>query len=567
MTRPFRLRIVLALSLAGCFVPIIVTPARAADCTPRYQVTGTVPNQGFGSAVATIGDVNGDGFPDFAVGAPAANPVPLQSPAVYVLSGRDGTLLYKEPGPVGSEFGSAIAALGDINGDGVPDFLVGATESVGPGGGCIFAISGANGGVIYDVVGQQSGAQLGSAIVGLGDIDGDGIPDFAAGAPHAAGMQPDSGAVFVFSGATGDLATPHLFGQLAGDRFGTSVAFIRGTIDPGPPNTPALLVGAPGVDVTNAATTFNNAGAVYEIVLPTGSPTRKLTGNFTEDHFGASVAALGDIDGDGLADLAAGAPNALFAPGQHGGEVRVFSGATASEIFVHHTTIQGDSFGAATGGTKDVTGDVVPDLIVGAPGEPASGLPGSLSVFSNGSGLELCRVAGQTPGEGFGIAFDSIGDLDGDGFPEWAAGAPAFSVGPVAPLGRVSVFGVAPGPPPGHPSFLEIDQSNPFPFTVNLRWGPVPPTCAGGDYAVYMGRYFRMGQGLTNHLPDTCTTGGATQVSIPEPANFLPGTALYFIVTAQTQSEEGSYGQGTLGNEHPPSSRPCHVFLNTGTCQ
>ena len=225
MTRPFRILQISPLFLACCLIPTVFTRAWAADCTPRYQVTGPVPNQGFGSAVATIGDVNGDGVPDFAVGAPAKNPGPTQiSPEVYIFSGLDGNFVYKNPGPVGSEFGSAIAALGDINGDGVPDFLVGAPESVGPGGGCIFAISGANGGAIYDFEGQQAGAQLGAAIVGVGDVNGDGVPDFAGGAPHASGMQPDSGAIFIVSGATGGVLRT-IPGEFTGDRFGASLAF------------------------------------------------------------------------------------------------------------------------------------------------------------------------------------------------------------------------------------------------------------------------------------------------------------------------------------------------------
>jgi len=542
---------------------------RAADCTFRYQVTGSISNQGFGSAVATIGDVNGDGFPDFAVGAPAVQPGPTQiKPDVYVFSGRDGSFVYKQPGPGGSEFGSAIAALGDIDGDGVRDFLVGAPESVGPGGGCIFTLSGTYGSGVYTVVNPgPPGTRFGAAVAGGPDLDGDGIADFAVGAPGADTLAgPGSGAVFVYSGRDGHLLYRR-DGQAAGDRFGSSVALFRVGTQPGPINAAALLVGAPGADVTNAATTLADAGAAYQFAASTGMMIRKLDGEGADDHLGESVAGLGDVDGDGYSDFVVGAPNALIAPGQRGGHVYVFSGASGAEIFVHHTTIQGDAYGPAAGGIADVTGDAVSDVLVGAPGDPAApiALPGSVSVLSGGSGLELCRTNGFSgSAERFGTSVAALADLDGDGFPEWIGGAPGFSPGPLAAIGAVRTYGVAPGPPPGHPPFIEID--NRFPFTLNLKWSAVPATCAGVDYAVYMGTYLRTGQGLTNHLADTCSTGGATDITLPEPANFPPGSALYFIVTAETPNEEGSYGVGTLGNQHAPSHRPCRVFLNTESC-
>lgn len=559
-------------ALIGLGALAFVSPVvLAAECTLRGQVTGSVSNQFFGGAVAAIGDVNGDNVSDFAVGAPAKGPVHAL-PEVDVFSGQDGSLIYRQPGPVQSEFGSAIAAFGDVNGDGIPDFVVGAPFEVSSGpveapAGAVYVLSGRDGTTIHRQPGPIQ-SEFGFAVATGPDLDGDGVVDLIAGAPNADGGSQGSGAAFVLSGSTGSLIQV-LRGEKTGDRFGESIEVFPERI-PGPVQVPVeVLVGAPGADVSDGTTTLLDAGAAYLFSPLSTTPTRRFNGANAEDHFGASVAFLRGsrtFDPPDSHRLLVGAPNALTSSGTRPGLVNEIdpAGPGGGSIHILEGSLDGEAFGTAVEGVGDVTGDTVPDILVGAPGKPlVTAISGSVSVIAGGNGLLLCRMTGFSPGELFGFSLSEFGDLDGDGFPEWLAGAPLFSVGPVAPLGQARIFGVSSGPPPGHLKMIDVDNT---PAKILLSWTPVASTCAAFDYAVYAGRYSKIGEGMGGYLPETCSTAGLTTVSMPLPAIFPPGTAFLYIPTAVTVDEEGSYGQGTLGNEHPQSLRPCHVFMNTGAC-
>src|SRR6185295_16995485 len=105
-------------------------------------------------AVAGVGDLNGDGKSDFIIGAPYADPGGLtDGGSAYVYSGATGALLYQKDGTaLGDNFGNAVAGVGDVNGDGVADFMVGA-QTADPGGifnaGAAFVYSGATGALLY----------------------------------------------------------------------------------------------------------------------------------------------------------------------------------------------------------------------------------------------------------------------------------------------------------------------------------------------------------------------------------------------------------------------------------
>jgi FG-GAP-like repeat/FG-GAP repeat len=148
----------------------------------------------FGYSIASCGDVNGDGSPDFIVGAPG-KVAQFQLPEVvpgfaHVFSGANGATLHNWTGPfVPSHFGEAVMSPGDINGDGIPDIVVAA-----PGAAALYVFSGATGVQIASFTDPQGYiGWFGSRLVALGDVDGDGIGDYAArGSPQ----------IDVFSGAT-----------------------------------------------------------------------------------------------------------------------------------------------------------------------------------------------------------------------------------------------------------------------------------------------------------------------------------------------------------------------------
>ena len=198
--------------------------------------------------MAGAGDVNGDGAPDLLVGDGFG-------PVVLVFSGADGSVLRTLDRPPGAgSFGKAVAGIGDVNGDGAPDLLVGAPNSNAGGEaaqGRAFVFSGADASLLrtLDLPFPQFNAQLASAVAGAGDVNGDGVPDLLAGAPGRTvpGGVSQQGQAFVFSGTdasvllTLDTPTPDLaagFGEVL-----TGIGDVDGD------GSPDFLVGAPAHDV------------------------------------------------------------------------------------------------------------------------------------------------------------------------------------------------------------------------------------------------------------------------------------------------------------------------------
>ncbi|HZE88506.1 MAG TPA: MopE-related protein, partial [Verrucomicrobiae bacterium] len=188
-----------------------------------------------GAAVARLGDTTGDGIGEILAGAPGdCAGGPGCSGAVYVIDGRTGQQLLVVTDPsdeAGEAFGSAVAAIGDVNGDGKEDFAVGAPNrdsSAITNSGAVFLFSGANGALIAVYADSTPGArdQLGFAIASVADVNGDGKKEILAGAPgHTTGAGLDVGQALLLSGASGAVlervADPN---GAASDRFGSSVA-------------------------------------------------------------------------------------------------------------------------------------------------------------------------------------------------------------------------------------------------------------------------------------------------------------------------------------------------------
>jgi hypothetical protein len=174
--------------------------------TVAYHVYGLNSIDAFGWDTAPLGDVNGDGVPDFIVGAPG----PFQSKFLnfpgwaYVVSGADGSFIHAFTGPtnlVRPAFGRLVSGLGDIDLDGVPDILIGA-----PGIPGFFVYSGASGALLFTDSAPWAGTlanTLGLHGRGLRDVDGDGVPDFAVQGQWGVGNQATiPAATLVYSGAT-----------------------------------------------------------------------------------------------------------------------------------------------------------------------------------------------------------------------------------------------------------------------------------------------------------------------------------------------------------------------------
>lgn len=181
-----------------------------------------------------------------------------------------------------------------------------------------------------------------------------------------------------------------------------------------------------------------------------GAVLRELTGNTPWDTFGCSVSCAGDVNDDGWPDLIVGA----FlddAAGANAGSARVFSGFDFSEIRTHYGAVPGAEFGFAVAGAGDVDHDGFDDVIVGAPSEQPGGpftlAPGSATVFSGFDGSILFKWYGDDDDDRFGAAVAHAGDVNGDGWPDLIVGAP-WHDGPFLHAGMAQVFSTNPAHQP-----------------------------------------------------------------------------------------------------------------------
>jgi len=329
-----------------------------------------------------------------------------------------------EGGVLDGQLGWAAASAGDVDGDGTPDLLYGG-HLQSPGGllraGSAFVSSGQDGSLLLQFDGAAAGDYLGQALAGVGDVDGDGTPDLLIASPYAdpAG-RVDAGAVDLRSGADGSLLL-RLEGLAGGDLYGYCVA---GAGDVDQDGTPDLLIGARAADPNGLA----SAGSAFVHSGADGALLYRFDGSTAGEWFGRCVAGVGDLNGDGAADLMVGAPLASPASGTSAGSVFVYSGADGSELLRFDGAFGADHLGMAVAAAGDIDGDGTPDLMAGAPGADPAGLieAGSALVWSGATGALLFQVDGPAAGDELGRAVAGLGDCDGDAIPDFLVGSGRF---------------------------------------------------------------------------------------------------------------------------------------------
>jgi RNA polymerase sigma factor (sigma-70 family) len=404
------------------------------------QLDGQAAGDEFGYEVVGVGDLDQDGSDDLLVSAWFASPGGLnRAGSVMAYSGATGLEMYRWDGTVSNQFhGQSIDRAGDVNGDGYPDVIIGATGAR-PGGfnraGSAFVYSGRDGTLIHRFDGQSAFQQHGW-VAGAGDVDGDGFHDLLVGAELASpGGLNGAGSAYLYSGRTGQVIwTFH--GTEEGGHFGN---FLAGAGDIDGDGSADLLIAGMDEDALG----LTNAGVVYLYSGATGALLQKIDGSFANGQLGIGLAGLGDLNGDGKGEYAVGAPGYS---GPYQGIVDVYSGLNAAPILQLQGEAVGDRFGFSVANAGDVDGDGLSDILVGAPNAaPGNSVDaGSTYLYSGKNGELLRRFDGVNPGDRFGYSAAGAGDIDADGHDEVIIGAPFADPAGQTSAGSVYIYSLAP---------------------------------------------------------------------------------------------------------------------------
>ncbi|MFH1826109.1 MAG: FG-GAP-like repeat-containing protein [bacterium] len=404
------------------------------------QKDGEATQDIFGHVVASAGDVNNDGYPDFIVGAPDANPEGVVSAgSAYVFSGNGGAQLFKKNGEESADLlGICAAGAGDVNGDGYADFIIGAYRDDPDGrsnAGSAYVYSGQNGNELYQKNGEVAEDQFGFSVAGAGDVNNDGYDDFIVGAYSAdPGGQSSAGSAYVYSGLNGN----ELYqkdGEDSADFFGYCVAS-AGDVNKDGYND--FIVGAYWADPGGR----DRAGSVYVYSGLNGNELYQKDGEVSVDYFGQSVASAGDVNGDGYADFIVGAIFTDPSGRTNAGSVYVYSGLNGNELYQIDGAAEGDWLGWSVAGAGDVDNDDYDDFIIGAHRADPGGLEdaGSAYIYSGKTGSLIEQKNGSAAGDNFGFSVASAGDVDGDGKADVIIGARGASPGGKTEAGSVYLY-------------------------------------------------------------------------------------------------------------------------------
>jgi hypothetical protein len=452
------------------------SPVTAAT---RFEPAASDPEfTSLGTSVASAGDVNSDGYADVIIGASGwesgltedgeGAAFIFQGSAVGIPSGTLASASTRlEGNQLSASFGTSVSGAGDMNGDGHSDVIVGAplydAGQMEEGAAFVFlgGASGiANGAAAWTRFESNFSSpvvpvQFGRSVAGAGDVNGDGFADVIIGAYNYPSGISNSGAGFVFLGRTAGVighGPADAYSAIYSDQNSSGLGLsVDSAGDVNGDGYADVIIGSLFHDA-GQADTREGAALLY---LGGGFTLRgagelvfdgRRESNQANAGFGRSVASAGDVNGDGFADVIAGAPEYGFGPmtPERSGAAFIFhgssSGIPSGSTDTAATGLEADEantdarFGTSVASAGDVNADGYSDVIVGAPFYvTASGNQGAAFVFLGSAtgiadgGPQTADVeleAGPGSGQEFGTSVASAGDVNGDGYSDVIVGAP-----------------------------------------------------------------------------------------------------------------------------------------------
>jgi hypothetical protein len=414
---------------------VVQSPMLTVSPRPDWYLQRDEDKAELGWDVGTVGDVNGDGYDDAIIASPT------EAGRVYVYFGSAHGLA-KSSVPnwaieKGDAFGYAVSTAGDVNGDGFDDVIIGAPAEDEVDAGRVYAYYGSarglNGGTVPDwtaVNGGSEDALFGYSVSTAGDVNGDGYDDVVIGSPFYDTDDLNAGEARVYLGSASGLNADPIW-IAYGDRrlaeFGWSVSTAGDVNGDGYDD---VIVGSPSAAIGGDMATYVFHGSPEG---PSTSPdwVVKAEEPFPDSLFGRSVATAGDVNGDGFDDVIIGDAGFQF----HLGAAYVYYGSPAGLSTSPDWIGSGDDenyseqFGHSVSTAGDVNGDGFGDVIVGAIGSENFG--GRAYVyFGSAAGLRLSpalRVKNLQINAELGYSVGTAGDVNGDGLDDIIIGSPLFN--------------------------------------------------------------------------------------------------------------------------------------------
>ena len=408
-------------TFAGAF---LAAPLLAQDPSPSamWHTVGATDYANLGAKLVGVGDLDGDGKTDFLSLAPNADVYNFSSAGrVTALSAVDGSVIWEYVGWQDAQrFGAFVSYPGDITGDGVDDFVVAepdANYNSMINCGRITGVSGTNGAVLWQKHGASSNAELGRSVIAAGDSNGDGIGDLLLSQPMAStGNLTRNGVIELISGTTYiNIWTAE--GTRNGEMLGAGTKIVD---DVDGDALPDVVSHSP--EASTNGHYFN--GVITMLSSTDGSQLWQLEGGSSLERLGEAVTFGADIDGDTLGDLILRSPGASTNGFYDNGSISLVSGSSGTLIWNAYGPGHGSAYGSSYKFVGDINADGLQDMLVGVPGESSNGMSenGAIRALSSVDGSQQWEIFGTSNFGQLGSSFIALGDVNGDGFDEFATG-------------------------------------------------------------------------------------------------------------------------------------------------